>query len=207
LASVSVFLLLTGEASAQEIPVGQNGRFAFSVEHLFGFVHSETSQDNAGVKTSNFANGLNLLGTPIGGAPISYSWPRLGFDLFLPRGLSLGTSISYFHGSGYSSNGSANAFQIAPRVGEVPLMGPNVELWARLGFTYDYISLGSVTESVYALSADLTFAVVLAPRIALTISPIADVPLGGTQKDNANNTSIATKLSDVGIEFGIVFAL
>ena len=37
--------------------------------------------------------------------------------------------------------------------------------------------------------------------------PIADVRLGGTQKDNANNTSIATKLSDIGIEVGIVLAL
>ncbi len=204
LGTLTALLLLGSEAVGQEIFLGETGHVVVSAERLFGYLHSETTQNQNGVTTTASSNDLSLLGSPLGGALTGYAWPRLGLDVFVGRHFSIGGSFSYFHGSANLTTGDADVFQIAPRIGAASMFGQRFGIFPRLGVTIDYISSGPMSESLFSLSADFPLLLVIAPRIALTLGPIADVSLGGTAKDKTSGASIATKLSDVGVEAGFL---
>jgi hypothetical protein len=113
---------------------------SLSIERVAGI--SFTSLHPSG---ANGTYGITTVG--IGGLALSpVALPRVGADVLLPMGLTLGgaigfgnVSLSYSPDSGQSSSGgseSINAWLLAPRVGYQFHLGPIFDLWPRAGVTF-----------------------------------------------------------------------
>src|ERR1700690_574325 len=71
---------------------GDSGQLVVASEQLFGYPYSRTSTGNAHAS----ANTFSLLADPLGIGAAGYLWPRLGFDVFVGKGISLGAAGSFF---------------------------------------------------------------------------------------------------------------
>jgi hypothetical protein len=186
---------------AQEPRFGDPGHVAISAERLFGFIHTEESEDGA----SASANSFNLLSAPSALIGTGYSWPRIGVDVFLAPSISLGIAASYFNVS--PSNGSISGFQLAPRFGYAANVNPKLAIWPRGGITYERVytdaGLGSTgTQSFLALTLEVPFAILVVPRAAILIGPTLDVGLAGSA--SVGGVSTDQKFTDFGVQAGLL---
>jgi len=170
---------------------GDAGQLAISSERLFGYSWRHRSQG----AVHDSLNSFSLLADPQGDGSSGYSWPRLGFDYFVMRGISLGAAASFFRASG---NGpSLTGYELAPRIGYAAVIGPWLTAWGRLGFTYLHAS-GAVTEQFSAITIEVPLVISVAQHIGLVLSPAADIGIGG------KIGTASTKVTDLGITFGLV---
>jgi hypothetical protein len=127
-------VLTPAEARADESPVG----LSLSIERVAGFAYASlrpTSSD-----TSRGATTFGIAGPAIN--PIAL--PRLGIDVILPIGLTLGGAIGYGHASLSESDGTGattdsfagNAWLVSPRVGYLFHVAPIFDVWPRAGITF-----------------------------------------------------------------------
>ena len=167
---------------------GDGGQFVLSAERLFGYTYS---------RRTGFANtnSFTLLAQPLGTGTYAYGAPRVGFDAFLTKSISLGGSLSFFRTS--AGNSSTTGFEVAPRLGYGMMVGPWLGVWPRLGVTYVYASGNGATAKYLALTVEGLLAIVVAPHLVITFGPTLDLGLTGS----IGTTSI--KNTDVGAYFGL----
>jgi hypothetical protein len=166
---------------------GDSGQFALSGERLFGYTYTRLSVPG-GVGT---ASTFSILSNPYGRGTGGYSWPRVGFDYFVIRGISLGGSVSFARTS--SANTSSTYYEVAPRVGyEIPI-GPWLDFWPRAGVTYVHFSLGDL--GYLGLTIEAPLAIAVSQHVVITFGPTLDLGLSGSPN---------TKYTDIGAYFGLV---
>jgi hypothetical protein len=167
---------------------GDGGQFVLSFERMFGYNWTHISTDAGSASNSTFS----LLGNPFGvsGTAYPYDWPRLGFDYFLTKSISLGIAGAFARNTSGSS--SLNAYEIAPRLGYGMMVGPWLGVWPRAGVTY----VGATNLSYLGLTIDLTAVIVVNPHFIVTFAPLANIGLSG----KSGNTSV--KYTTLGAEFG-----
>jgi hypothetical protein len=207
----TVILLFAGTARAQHPDFGDTGHVAISAERLFGFVHTSITTSTAGGgSTSQSTDTLTLLTNPLGASTTGYSWPRIALDVFLSRGISLGGSLGYFNVS--PTTGSISGFLFAPRVGYAGHLSPRLAIWPRGGITFEQVStssggVGSTTtkQSVFALTLEAPLTILVAPRIHVLVGPTLDLGLTGSR--STGNTSFDRKVTDFGIQVGLLVLL
>jgi hypothetical protein len=205
----SVILSVAGTAQAQHPDFGDIGHVAISAERLFGYVHSSVTTSNVlGGTTTQSVDGFSLLTNPLGGSSSGYAWPRVGFDVFIVRSVSLGGSVGYFSVS--PPTGSISGFLFAPRVGYAAHLGPKIALWPRGGITVEQVSTTSAAgtstkTSVFALTLEAPLAILVAPRIAVLVGPTLDLGLGGSVSTGGGSSD--RKNTDFGIQAGLFVLL
>src|SRR5580692_10169857 len=90
----------TVTAASGPAAFGDAGQLVVSSEQLFGYTWRHIS----GKGGSASSNSFSLLADSQGTGASGYSWPRLGFDYFALKGISLGGSASFFRESGGGSS-------------------------------------------------------------------------------------------------------
>jgi hypothetical protein len=168
--------------------LGDGGQFVVSAERLFGYTYSRRT-NNAN------SNSFTLLAQPFGTNTYAYGAPRIGFDGFVTKSLSLGGSLSFFRTS--SGNSSITGFEVAPRIGYGMMVGPWLGVWPRIGVTYVYSSTDGPSLKYLALTVEGLLAIVVSPHLVITFGPTLDLGLTGS----AGSGSI--KNTDVGVYFGL----
>jgi hypothetical protein len=190
-----------GEAPKAEAPKadsgpsgwGDGGQFVLSAENLFGFNYNHPSNSPHATTFALFSDAF------AGVSQNTYQWPRLAFDAFVMKGISLGGALSYSRTS-YSNLppnttiAATNAFEVAPRVGYGQMVGPWLGVWPRLGVTYVYSASNS---NFLALTVDALAAVIVSPHLAITFGPNLNVGLSGKP----------TTILSVGVFFGLAIAI
>jgi hypothetical protein len=172
---------------------GDAGQFALSGERLFGYTYTHQTFGSGPAATGST---FTLLANPFGRGTGGYSWPRVGFDYFIMRGISLGGSASFSRSS--SGTNSTTAYEVAPRVGyEIPI-GPWLDVWPRAGVTYVHFSLPGTTLGYFALTVEAPLAIVVSQHLVITFGPTLDLGLSGSAGSGS------AKITDVGAYFGLV---
>jgi hypothetical protein len=168
---------------------GDAGQFALSGERLFGYTYTHQAFGSAKAGT---ASSFTLLSSPFGANTGGYSWPRVGFDYFVVKGISLGGSASFFRtSSGSSSN---TGFEVAPRIGYALPLGPWLGFWPRAGVTYVH----RTSLSYLGLTVEAPLAITLSQHLVITFGPTLDLGLSGSAG------AASAKITDVGAYFGLV---
>jgi len=155
--------------SARAPAFGEQGSVSFAAERLFGLNHA--SQGSGSITTISVLGGSGL---EVAAAP--YSIPRIGFDYFPGRGLSLGLGAEFAR----VSVGDAIIVGLNLRLGYVVRISDGFSLWPRAGASYVYLDLGS--QSGYVLAATLEVQAVATPfqHFGFTFSPAVDVGLSAS---------------------------
>jgi hypothetical protein len=152
---------------------GEQGSVSIAAERLFGLSHASSgSGSGSGITTVSFLGGS---GGELVAAP--YSIPRIGFDYFPGRGLSLGLGAEFAYvdlGSGTTIVG------LNPRLGYVVRVSDGFSLWPRAGVSYVRLSGGS--QSAYLLAASLEVQAVVTPfqNFGFMLAPTIDIGLSAT---------------------------
>jgi hypothetical protein len=167
---------------------GDSGQFILSAERLFGYTYSRRTGNPS-------SNSFTLLSQPFGTGYYAYGSPRIGFDGFVAKSISLGGSLSFFRTS--EGDSSTTGFEVAPRIGYGMMVGPWLGVWPRIGVTYVYASTNGPSLKYLALTLEGLLAIVVAPHLVITFGPTLDLGLTGS----VGTTSI--KNTDVGVYFGL----
>ncbi len=202
---------LARQAAAAEPELGDKGRFVLSAERLFGYVHSTVGTTTAGgIEASQSTDTFTLLTSPVGAVYTGYGWPRIAFDAFVARGISIGGALGMVHAAPDGGD-SITGFVVAPRVGYAGRLGAHVAIWPRLGFTYTQLSTNpagggaDITLTAYAITAEVPVAFIVAPRVALTLGPTFDLGIGGSR--SLGGASVDSQVNDFGIQAGLLVVL
>jgi|SRR5882724_2643481 len=202
---------------------------------------ADTTPMNANPNTNKLSGtSLSLLwntDTPNAQVPTStvYSTPQIGLDYVLGSPITLGASLGYVHHSVSldSTNNitgvttttdqpSGSAILLHPRVGYVFPLTPLFGIWARAGVTYYWFQTkgtnanGTATTSNSAdglgLSLDPELIITPLPHVGITVGPMLDFPITGSNKNQSTNnmTGVTTttegsaKLTSFGINAGVL---
>jgi hypothetical protein len=172
---------------------------------------STSSETEANASTTTFAifgTSTGILGesaTTAGGTSMS---PRVGLDVFIASGFSVGGAITYVHSEGSTEIANEddsqeddqptfNGIVLAPRVGYGLALTPTFAIWPRLGITYsnywasqedegidDMGNTVTVDETTTLTFTDLTLegmvAFTPAPNVAIVFGPFLDLALFGS---------------------------
>ncbi len=112
-------------------------RLSLSIERVAGvaYGHARPTSPNESFTATVFGIGEPAIG------PIAL--PRLGADVLLPVGLTLGGAVGYSMTSlTVSSDGdrgptfTGNAWLLSPRIGYLRHLGPLLDVWPRVGVTF-----------------------------------------------------------------------
>jgi hypothetical protein len=142
LACVAALVTFAGEVRADPLDV------SVSIERAAGVALSNVHP--------NGTDSLAVTTVTLAGAAVNpIALPRLGLDVVLPSGLTLGTGLAAGYanlsdnpnggGSGSSENGTA--WLISPRIGYRVRLGSLFDLTPRVGFTFAGGSLGSSSSN------------------------------------------------------------
>lgn len=210
----SVFLLVAlvaRPALADDAPFGQGARGAIAVERLFGYAHLSTTTTFPGANSTSSSEDMVTL---LGGGSSGYSTPRLGADLFVGSLISVGASAFFAVIS--PDSGSASVFQIGPRIGALVSASRSVAIWPRIGFEYVRSSSSSssqvgttLTSSRYSLTLEAPLLIAAAARVAVVITPVVEVGLGGSNelKSGGMTSTADQKLTELGLLLGFLMFL
>jgi hypothetical protein len=206
-----VVAAVAGPAAAAEPELGERGRFTLSAERLFGYVHSTTDTTiGGGIQTTESTDSFTLLTNPASGLYTGYGWPRLAFDAFVARGVSVGGALAIAHVAPDEGD-SITGFLVAPRVGYALRLGSHFALWPRVGFTYTQVSTNpagagaDLTVKAYAITLEAPFAIAIGPRMALHLGPAFDIGVGGSTA--AGGGSLDSSTTDLGVHAGLLIVL
>jgi len=174
---------LAAPASAAAPP----GDWSLAVERLFGITRTSIDSD-AG--DTNYTS-ISLL-SKVGGQ-YGYSAPRFAFDYLLGSGVSFGGALGYQS----LSDGGADAWLIAPRVGYFARPGRSFGLWPRVGLTQVVIDYGEDSDTATALTLELPLEFFVSSGVAFTLMPHADIGIGGS------NSDVDRTVTEIGLQFGV----
>lgn len=175
-------LLAAAPASAATPP----GDWSLAVERLFGITRTSIDSD---LGDANYTS-ISLLSKVAG--QYGYSAPRFAFDYLVGSGVSFGAAL------GYQSlgDGGADAWLIAPRVGYFARPGRSFGLWPRVGLTQLVIDYGD-SDTATALTLELPLEFFLSSGVAFTLTPHADIGIGGSEND------VDRTVTEIGLQFGV----
>ena len=164
------------------------GDWSLAVERLFGITRTSIDTD-AG--DANFTS-ISLLSKVVG--EYGYSAPRFAFDYLLGSGVSFGAALGY-----HSLGDDGDAWLIAPRVGYFARLGRSFGLWPRVGLTQLVVDYGGRDDSdtATALTLELPLEFFVSSGVAFTLTPHADIGIGGSQND------VDRTLTEIGLQFGV----
>jgi len=171
----AVLCLLCGSNRAHAGPI-HSGTFALGAERITGVFHADEKTDPGGTAGNTaFALFGNSEDSPLAGA---WQLPRIGFDVFVASGLSLGGSFVVLDRS--RSGNDATDIIFAPRVGFGYMFGRVVGIWPRGGMSYWHES-GSGNAEAHSFAFDLDVPLLFAPahNFAITLGPLLDVGFAG----------------------------
>jgi hypothetical protein len=176
-------LLVSAPASAAAPP----GDWSLAVERLFGITRTSIDSD---LGDYNYTS-ISIL-SKVGGQG-GYSAPRFAFDYLLGSGVSVGAGFGYHA----LSDGGADAWLIAPRVGYFARPGRSFGLWPRVGLTQLVVDYGGDSDTATALALELLLEFFVSPGVAFTLTPHADIGIGGTENE------VDRTLTEIGLQFGV----
>jgi hypothetical protein len=227
-------ILLAAPGARAADGFGSAGTVAISAERLFGIVASsdtETIDGQPGEQTG-YSTTVSLLSSPYGGLLSSYSYPRVGVDVFAIQGLSLGAALGYvtistsskaeLNGASVETDGpTLNGFIFAPRVGYAYMFMDLLGIWPRAGITYvsagssDTNEMGDSVETStnrLALTLEVPLVIAPSPHAAITVGPTLDLGLSGGAETTTtiDGVSVTTKrdhkATDIGLQAGLTIA-
>ncbi|HET9932312.1 MAG TPA: hypothetical protein VFQ35_16525 [Polyangiaceae bacterium] len=198
--------------------------FSVSAERLSGVVFASETHDTAGTTVTSKRTTISFMGSALAGAVNVYSLPRIAFDVFPIKGLSLGGSLALINisanseteaGGISSSTDGTNIFGLlfSPRVGYAVMFNPKVGIWPRGGFTYWWTKAtpndssvdASQSTSRWAVTLEAPFVISPAPHAAIYVGPTLDLGVAGsnTSKQGSTETSVDYKGTDIGLQAGL----
>jgi len=180
--ALATSVLAVAPASAATPP----GDWSLAVERLFGITRTSIDSD---VGDSEYTS-ISLLAKVAG--QYGYSAPRFAFDYLIGSGVSFGAAIGYQS----LSDGGADAWLIAPRVGYFARPGRSFGLWPRVGLTQLVIDYGD-SDTATALTLELPLEFFLSSGVAFTLTPHADIGIGGSEND------VDRTVTEIGLQFGV----
>jgi hypothetical protein len=217
-AGTLVGLTITCGAEAQYL--GEAGRLAVSAERVAGIVSSNSSVEEGDAEFSTRITSVNLLTNP-GGTAATYSWPRIGFDVFVTEGFSLGGAVGMSRISGRARTrvdgfsesadmGTLSAFLFAPRAGYAHIFSEYVAIWPRAGLTY--VSMSSedgefeLRSNRLALTLEANLAFTPLEHVAILVGPALDLGLSGSDRVTIAGTSTSQDASatDIGLHTALL---
>lgn len=163
------------------------GDWSIAVERLFGITRISIDSD-AG---DGNATSISLLAKVVG--TYGYSAPRLAFDYLLGSGVSFGAALGYES----LSDGGADAWLLAPRVGYFARPGRSVGVWPRVGLTQMIVDDGGDSDTATALTLELPLEFFTSSGVAFSLTPHADIGISGSD-DNVDRT-----ITEIGLQFGV----
>jgi hypothetical protein len=220
---LSAAALVTAPAAAHAA-LGESTGVTISAERLFGYAHTKAELGSGNNKFSGTRSDFAVFMA----SPASpYSVPRLGLDVFIGNGLTVGGNFGFVIGStsgAYTYNvGAASlmtttdadqtTFVLAPRAGYDLALNDKLHLWGRGGITYFHTSNDGntkLTTNGMALTLEPTFVFMAASNVGFTLGLTFDLPFSGeTKQEQANNTTISRDSSyrQIGLLFGLVLNL
>lgn len=206
---------------------------AISGERLFGIVSASDTEtiDGQPGESTGYNTTVSLLSNPAGGLSSTYSFARVGVDVFVIQGLSVGAALGYVTVSSSSkveANGASleqdgptsNGVVFAPRAGYAFMFLPIVGIWPRAGVTYvtagsSFESMGNTAEaSENRLAFTLEVPLVIAPsaNAAITVGPTMDLGLSGGSENSQTIAGVTTtqksdhKATEFGLQAGLTVA-
>ncbi|HVW25482.1 MAG TPA: hypothetical protein VHC69_08930 [Polyangiaceae bacterium] len=184
-AGLSLLLAANG-AHAEAI---RAGTFALGAERITGIFHADETVDPAPSQGyTDFALFGNNTERTIAGA---WQLPRIGFDVFVTNGLSLGGSFVVLN----QSKPDATDIIFAPRVGYAYMFGRVVGIWPRGGLSYWHASGADDYEAhSFAFDVDVPLLFACTHSFAITLGPLLDVGFAGKQ-NNADTSFVQFGLS------------
>jgi hypothetical protein len=213
---------------------GSAGQVAVSAERLFGLVFANETEKVEGqtAERSGSSTTISLLSTPVAGLATTYSSPRIGVDVFVIQGLSIGAAIGYASVSTSSAIEDAGTtveqdgptltgFIFAPRVGYAYLFADLLGIWPRAGVTY--VSIGASADDPLgghyetsanrtALTLEVPLVIAPSPNAAILVGPTLDLGIAGgdesTQESGGVTMTVKSnnKATDFGLQAGIAIA-
>jgi hypothetical protein len=178
----------TNYAHAEAI---RSGTFALGAERITGVFHADEKYpgDTNHTVFALFGN------TSAGSASSAWQFPRVGFDVFVVNGLSLGGSFIVFN----RSNSDTTDIIFAPRVGYAYMFGRVVGIWPRGGLSYWHESgAGNFEAHSFAFDIDVPLIFRCTHSFAITLGPLLDVGFAGKAND------VDTSFWQLGLSAGIV---
>ncbi len=200
-ARISAFtglLVLLGAGSAHAQDFGSRGDFAISVERVFAIHGSKVYEENwvdgepdyedsyTGISLGwRGPSGNSLFGNPQASSN-PFDVPRLAFDYFVIRQVSIGGSLGFTtvndgddSGEGFGGD-STSTFLFSPRAGYVLMFSEVFGFWPQGGLTYYSASQDETfSEKGLSLTLNLPFVISPANHLAFLAGPYADLGLWG----------------------------
>jgi hypothetical protein len=190
--------------------LGKTGQIILSAERLFGLQFSSVANEDgaSGDKSTVSRTNVSLLIPSLGFNLNPHEIPRVGLDVSVAGGLTVGAALGYLSSTGKTKDEPVmmpsteeddptfTTLLFAPRVGYVVSLTPLFAFWPRAGITYYNVGLESTnttggpnpmtttsktTLSGVALDLEAMFVLTPVQHFGITASPIVDIPLSGTQ--------------------------
>jgi hypothetical protein len=115
------------------------------------------------------------------------------------------------------NSGSTTVLQFNPRVGYLVKASRAVAIWPRVGF--DYLRNSSSTSSamfnssakttLYSLTLDAPVVIAAVNQVAVVVTPVVEVGLGGSTELKSGNTTLSNdqKVTQFGVMLGFLMFL
>lgn len=177
-------------AASQALPAAAAppGDGSVAVERLFGISRTTVDYEPGDATTYTDVS----IASKVGGQSV-YSAPRLAFDFLAGSGLTFGGALGYHSRSVEGSDGG-DAVLLAARIGYFVRASSGFGLWPRAGLTH--VILGDENTAT-ALTLEVPLEFLLSRGIALTLTPHADIGIGGSAGD------LDRTVTEVGLQFGV----
>lgn len=167
------------------------GSVSVAVERLFGLSRVSFDPEFGDETTiTSFSLFSKVAGEP------GYSAPRLGVDYIADAGVSIGMAFGYQSLS--IDGGDGDAWLFAPRLGYFARVSSGLGIWPRAGLTHIIVDAGgNDDDSITALTLEAPLEIFLAPRVALTLTPLVELGLAGS--DGEDDLTV----TEIGLQVGI----
>jgi len=213
-------LLLSPPARADGAPahLGEAGHVVWSLPRLVSALALEAFR---GPRPSDAPSGTSLV-TGAGTGTSVYGLPRVGVDWVFARSLTVGTELiasATFGGApGLGDPPRVSAYGLFPRAGFVTKLATWADVWLRAGPAVYRLEAQGVNGTAATpvpwsygwtqldLDAEAQLVLAALPRVAVTASLVAEVPVSG-RLDETRGISGAASWLHVGLVGGLLLVL
>ena len=195
---------------APETTFRSSHRLVISFDRLFGFDY-ESRTLSLGGNVESDATTVSFFGSQPEGTVNPFTFPRLAADVILHERFTVGAAGSYFHAStplGANGDYTQSGYLLAPRVGYLIFLGPDLALWPRAGVTFAHTFDGAIRTSIVdltALTVEMPLLFSVSPHLAFSTALTIDRSATGTITGDltGNHQTYHFSTMDVGLQAGI----
>lgn len=188
------------EAEGAKQSFGSAGDFSISFERLVGYARTSWVFKQPGPDAKGTVDHFGGLISP-GGGLIGFSAPRVAFDYFVSRGVSLGGSFGYGANAGDDPQ-KMRLITIAPRFGYALMFGEVVGIWPRVGPTYQLVLSDPENSWLLAGGGELPLIFVAGEHAAFQLGPRLDWAFLGERDPEKTAESDVKKNKLRAMEYG-----